>query len=46
VKVWVFEHGITVPRGIIFVMTPPTVSIPRVSGAISMKTRPSVSSDD
>jgi hypothetical protein len=37
--------GITVPRGIILVITPPTVSIPRVSGVTSMKSKSFVSSE-
>jgi len=45
VKVYVFLAGITVPRGITFVITPPTVSIPRVKGVTSMKRRSLVSSE-
>jgi hypothetical protein len=37
--------GIKDPLGMIFVMTPPTVSIPKVKGVASIITRDSVSSE-
>jgi len=42
VNTYDFFVGITVPLGIILVMTPPTVSIPNVNGALSIKTIPAV----
>jgi hypothetical protein len=45
VKTWDFLAGITVPRGIILVMTPPTVSIPSVNGVTSINKMSFVSSD-
>jgi len=45
VKTYDFLAGITVPLGMIFVMTPPTVSIPRVNGVTSIKRISLVSSD-
>jgi hypothetical protein len=44
VKVWDFLVGIKDPLGMILVMTPPTVSIPRVKGVASIMTKDSVSS--
>lgn len=44
-KTYDFLAGITVPLGMIFVMTPPTVSIPRVNGVTSIKRISLVSSD-
>jgi len=46
VKVWLFLVGITVPFGMIFVITPPTVSIPKVSGVTSIITTSLVSGDE
>ena len=37
-KIWLLRVGMGVLRGISFVMTPPVVSIPRVSGLTSMRT--------
>jgi hypothetical protein len=45
VKTCDFLAGITVPLGIILVITPPTVSIPRVNGVTSIKRISFVSSD-
>jgi len=39
----VFLAGIKVPRGIITLITPPWVSIPKDKGVASIITRPSVS---
>ena len=41
-KIWLFLVGITEFRGISLVMTPPTVSIPRVRGHTSSRTIPEV----
>jgi len=45
VKVWDFLPGMTVPLLMILVITPPTVSIPRVSGVTSIKRISLVSSE-
>ena len=45
VKVYDFLAGITVPLGIILVMTPPTVSIPKVNGVTSIRRISLVSSE-
>jgi hypothetical protein len=45
VNVWDFLAGITVPLGMILVITPPTVSIPRVRGVTSIKSKSFVSSE-
>jgi len=45
VKVYDFLVGMKLPLGIILVMTPPTVSIPKVKGVASIITNPSVFSE-
>jgi len=45
VNVYDFLLGITVPLGMILVITPPTVSIPKVSGVTSISKISLVSSD-
>ena len=45
VNTYDFLAGITVPLGMIFVITPPTVSIPSVNGVTSIKRMSFVSSD-
>ena len=45
VKVYDFFAGITVPLGMILVITPPTVSMPKVSGVTSIRRISFVSSE-
>jgi len=45
VNTYDFLAGMTVPLGIILVITPPTVSIPSVNGVTSIKRMSLVSSD-
>jgi len=45
VKVYDFLVGMKLPLGIILVITPPTVSIPKVRGVASIITRDSVFSE-
>jgi hypothetical protein len=45
VNVYDFFVGIKLPLGIIGVLTPPTVSIPKVNGVASIITKDSVSSE-
>jgi len=44
VKVCDFLAGMTVPLGMIFESTPPTVSMPKVKGVTSISTKLSVTS--